>query len=885
MPALAGELFATRLTAENVDRYRVGGPDAIAGVGDWVLGNGVVCAAISDLAHESMLTDQGGVLVDLGHCGRNDDQWQVLQPMLNLSREETVDVESVAAATSQEEASITTVGGLHGVRAETVYSVGLAPDSSLLIRTTLERQAKGEAVFLAADVAIHGSGQLTPFTLDTRGDGASLGFRHPLVDVDDFFSGAEAIGRANLHVLLGTRGLEPEIAYGWRLREARIERLGGEVEPLAHISMNDEHFSSLAVYTDTLLWGGEGAPGPAELVQLLWLDLDVGDRVVFVREIRLGQEAVVTAITNDLWAGGAWVRGQVGAPNASLHVYDESGAPLTELEAESSGAFAFRLPPGASGPHRIEVLPRSGGRSEIHFEAPSEVRTVRLPPHPVPPAGQVQLPRGAPMRLTFVGLGDTPNPRLRDDRRGLRVGDREIEGHTESNHYSLAGIPSDARELELQPGRYRVLASRGPTWSVSTWEFELAPGQALPLEIAPPRRLIPQPGWVAADLHVHAAPSDDSGLPLRQRIADFVAMGADVVVSTEHDNVFDYAPTIEAMGLSDQIRSVVGVEVTSTYRGPNTPHTAGHANVFPMPVRPEAYRGGAPTSQNTRLGQIAENVRDLPGPPILQLNHPREVGFDSGLGSFFSHLSVVGGPHDPTLPLDAPPNRTLLEKRTPKSLRDLDFDAVELLNGKSLDLYRMVRADWFAFLLQGEIRTGTANSDSHRATETVALPVSYVAYPNVARGGWDEATFIDSIRKGRLYGSTGPLLHVTLGQQGIGGRFTGARGRLQVRVSAAPWVPVDEVRVFVNGALHTRLPLPSEGAVEVPLAFEADAFVTVEVEGSPGTNSIYTQVAPGYTPFAFTNPIFVDADGDGDWTPPGLPESPPPTLSQPLDSP
>ena len=73
--------------------------------------------------------------------------------------------------------------------------------------------------------------------------------------------------------------------------------------------------------------------------------------------------------------------------------------------------------------------------------------------------------------------------------------------------------------------------------------------------------------------------------------------------------------------------------------------------------------------------------------------------------------------------------------------------------------------------------------------------------------------------------------------------------------------------------------------MEVPLAFEADAFVTVEVEGSPGTNSIYTQVAPGYTPFAFTNPIFVDADGDGDWTPPGLPESPPPTLSQPLDSP
>nr|MCS5638696.1 CehA/McbA family metallohydrolase [Myxococcota bacterium] len=475
----------------------------------------------------------------------------------------------------------------------------------------------------------------------------------------------------------------------------------------------------------------------------------------------------------------------------------------------------------------------------------------------------------------------------REEPHRLRKGDREIAGHTESNHHSLAGIPSDAREIELQPGRYRVLASRGPTWSVSTWEFELAAGQVLPLEIAPPRRLLAQPGWLAADLHVHGAPSDDSGLPLRQRIADFVAMGADVVVSTEHDNVVDYAPTIEAMGLSDQIVSVVGVEVTSTYRGPNTPHTAGHANVFPLRVQPKAYRGGAPRSQNLRLGQIAENIRSLPDSPILQLNHPREGGFDSGLGSFFSHLSVAGSPHDPTQPLDAPANRTLLERSTAKGLRDLDFDAVELLNGKSMESYRRVRADWFAFLLQGEIRTGTANSDSHNARQTVALPVNYVAYPNAARADrdWDPGLFIDSIRKGQLYGSTGPLLRVRLGQQEIGGRFEGQRGQLQIQVRAAPWVPVDEVRVFVNGALHTRLPLPPDGSVRIPLQFDADAFVTVEVEGRPGKDSIYAQVAPGYTPFAFTNPIFVDADEDGDWTPPGLPDPPPLTLRQPLDSP
>ena len=40
---------------------------------------------------------------------------------------------------------------------------------------------------------------------------------------------------------------------------------------------------------------------------------------------------------------------------------------------------------------------------------------------------------------------------------------------------------------------------------------------------------------------------------------------------------------------------------------------------------------------------------------------------------------------------------------------------------------------------------------------------------------------------------------------------------------------------------------------------------TVEVHGEPG--ELYRLLAPGYQPFAFTNPIFVDADGDGEWTP------------------
>ena len=58
-----------------------------------------------------------------------------------------------------------------------------------------------------------------------------------------------------------------------------------------------------------------------------------------------------------------------------------------------------------------------------------------------------------------------------------------------------------------------------------------------------------------------------------------------------------------------------------------------------------------------------------------------------------------------------------------------------------------------------------------------------------------------------------------------------------------------------------------------------DAFVTVEVEGEVGDG--FAAVLPDSVPFAFANPIFVDADGDGKWTAPGLPSELPPSLSAP----
>ena len=62
--------YAERIDPTNHARRALGGPDAVGGVGDWALGDGIVCAVVSDPAHESSLRGSGGTLLDLGHSCR-----------------------------------------------------------------------------------------------------------------------------------------------------------------------------------------------------------------------------------------------------------------------------------------------------------------------------------------------------------------------------------------------------------------------------------------------------------------------------------------------------------------------------------------------------------------------------------------------------------------------------------------------------------------------------------------------------------------------------------------------------------------------------------------------------------------------------------------------
>jgi hypothetical protein len=215
------------------------------------------------------------------------------------------------------------------------------------------------------------------------------------------------------------------------------------------------------------------------------------------------------------------------------------------------------------------------------------------------------------------------------------------------------------------------------------------------------------------------------------------------------------------------------------------------------------------------------------------------------------------------------PNAALVEPDPKTGVRDIDFDAMELLNGKRMHAYPALREDWFSLLRQGIVRTGTANSDSHTHQNVVAAPRNFVQMASDEVSAFDPQAFVRAVREGRCFGTTGPLLEVRLGDAGIGERFRGGEGTLRVEVRTAPWVPVRRLKVYLDGRVLRSQPIDPGGVLELPLRFQRDGFLTVEVEGDPSPT--YAALLPEMTPFAFTNPIFVDADGDGRWTAPGQP--------------
>jgi hypothetical protein len=110
-----------------------------------------------------------------------------------------------------------------------------------------------------------------------------------------------------------------------------------------------------------------------------------------------------------------------------------------------------------------------------------------------------------------------------------------------------------------------------------------------------------------------------------------------------------------------------------------------------------------------------------------------------------------------------------------------------------------------------------------------------------------------------------------------GDSFTARNGTLDIwiEVQSAPWVSVDEVRVIINGERKIIIPVnaPREKILKfqdsISLDIQCDSYIAIEVLGKETLFPVAQRRSriDGYDsrpfPYALTNPIFVDVDGNG----------------------
>jgi hypothetical protein len=472
-----------------------------------------------------------------------------------------------------------------------------------------------------------------------------------------------------------------------------------------------------------------------------------------------------------------------------------------------------------------------------------------------PPLGEVRVQlqdsRGNPVpgKVSFLGISPTQSPYFRPDN-PIETG-RDWEGFKDSCFPGREGIT-----LELPAGTYLASGSRGPEYSVDHRALEILKGKNRELALVIDR-VVETPGLLAFDPHMHTNKSD--GDPsVSERIKSVVAEGIEVLNATDHNLITDYTPYLNDLGLAGELTVLPGSEVT-------TPDVI-HFNTYPMELRPgEPGNGAINSAAETAAPLFAASRKKNPG-AIVEVNHPRA----GDLGYF---------------------NNTYLDQDSAATARtdlDLSFDVLEVLNGPYFySSNQFAIEDWFHLLNRGYFFPIVGSSDCHGIDrEEPGYSRTYVSIPDEKARPLDRAAFLDAVKKGRSFVTNGPLIDLRLNSLYAPGDLATVKdGKVSVslRVWGAPWVEVEEVRLVLNGERQIVLPVRAEAETieklsqKVEVTLTQDTYLCIEALGGktlfPVVQRLNETGLPedGTLPYALTNPVFIDVDGNGRFDPP-LPE-------------
>ena len=562
-------------------------------------------------------------------------------------------------------------------------------------------------------------------------------------------------------------------------------------------------------------------------------------------------------------------RGPVGQVEGVVH--DKAGAPVSTAEIlvrtmggfdanvgvlhpDAEGRFAFPLPEGkysvtftdvgrADVPQTVDVKSGTTAKVEaamavaaaLHFQITDD-------------AGH-----SVPCKAQFLAIEGTDPVNLGPQDRAHGCVDQY---HSEKGDF----------RVQVPPGKYRVVVTHGIEFSHLEQRVTLAPGATFDFT-GQLKRLVDTHGWVSADYHNHSTQSGDNVCGTPDRIINLAAENIEFAPTTEHNRLYDWRPIIYQLGLSNELQTVPGIELTGQL---------AHLNSFPFKPEPFKQDNGAPVwDPDPRITAIT--LRDWQGVEPdrwVQINHPDMVkdfidshGTGQVDGGFQGLAQLIDG----------------IETQNGSSTDILAGQPFRVLkNAQGVEAVQPIREFiWLQMLNRAHRYAAMAVNDAHSV------------YGNGV-GGWrmympsksDNPAEIDwrencrHAKAGHSYLTSGPFLQVTT-EDGTGPgdttRAVGGSAKLKVRVQCTDWIDIDRVQVLVNGhapaALNfTRVANPKmfkdavvkfDETIEVPLHESSHLIVVALGEHSDLSIGYGTSSQAKMRPCAYHNPIFVDLDGKG----------------------
>ena len=552
-----------------------------------------------------------------------------------------------------------------------------------------------------------------------------------------------------------------------------------------------------------------------------------------------------SSVTDRAWALRGVDTGTISGttePGVAL-VVERAGTPVTRGRSGADGSFSLSVPPD-SYTVRAESTDRESPTGAAGADASATVT-----------AGQ-----DTPVTVVPGGTG-TVNVHAEDDT-GTPLPTRVVTTTDGFRRIDWTDATGDV-SFGLPPGDYTIVVSRGMEYDAhSETAVAVADGGTVQVD-AVLERVVDTDGWISLDTHLHSEMSSDSSFPLDLRLKGVAGEGVEVAISTDHDFITDYAPVIEEIGLTGWLTSRIGEEISSI--------VWGHINAWPFPGDYDQPAGGAVHWYGVSPGEVMARARAAIGDGVVQINHPRHsssaglfevINFDPGT------VEARIDPEDIGLPADT-------------DLNDWSFDAIEVGNDLGSEQFEATLIDFLGFVAAGHPAAATGSSDSHGPGKYSGNSRTYVY---VGPGNDDPATVDldlvdDNIKARRVLVAQGAFVVAGIeipgtGEVSLPGDLVDLSGeteaRIKITVQAPPWMPMSRIRVYGGGTtVVSTINLDSKATA----AIRYDQTIAIPLDGSDTFFVVRADPAGSGAPVlgtptgSFANPLMVDGNGDGMWTP------------------